>query len=297
MSMLKNKEQSEKEIKNKWLVYIHVNKLNNKKYVGITSRKPSDRWGKNGNKYKSSPYFYNAIQKYGWDNFEHIILFTGLDEDVAKQKEKELIKSYQTNNKNLGYNCTDGGDGSCGRKLSDEQIEKIRQKLIGKKHTDEWKREMSEIMTGREFTEEWKNKISKSHIGSLNPSARKIVLIDNKYNLIKTYDCMRYASEELDVHITHIQDVCNKKYTNTGGYIFMYYEEYKQNKDILIGKEISIKPYKRKINQITLDGVFINTYSSIRDAERITGISRYGISDVLRGKSKTSGGFKWEYAI
>lgn len=124
MSTLKKDEQSEKEIKNKWLVYIHVNKLNDKKYVGITSRKPYDRWGKNGSKYKSSPYFYNAIQKYGWDSFEHIVLFTELNENIAKKKEKELIKLYQTNDKNLGYNCTDGGDGSCGRKLSDEQIEK-----------------------------------------------------------------------------------------------------------------------------------------------------------------------------
>lgn len=297
MNILKNNEQSEKEIKNKWTVYMHINKLNNKKYVGITSRNPNERWGKNGNRYKSSPHFYSAIQKYGWDNFEHIILFIGLDENIAKQKEKELIKLYQTNNKNLGYNCTEGGDGCCGRELSNKQIEKIRQKLIGYKHTDEWKQKMSEIMTGREFTEEWKSKISKSHVGTLNPSARKIVLIDNKYNLIKTYDCMRYASEELNVHITHIQDVCDKKYTNTGGYIFMYYEEYEQNKDNLIGKEIVIKPYKRKINQLTLDGFCINTYNSIRDAEKMTGISHYGISDVLRGRLKTSGGFKWEYTI
>lgn len=297
MNMLKNNEQNEEKAKNKWTVYIHVNKLNSKKYIGITSKRPNNRWGKNGNRYKSSPHFYSAIQKYGWDNFEHIILFTDLDENTAKQKEKELIKLYQTNDRRLGYNCTAGGDGCCGRKLTDEQIENMRQKLTGRKHTDEWKQMMSEIMTGREFTEEWKSKISKSHIGALNPSARKIVLIDNKHNLIKTYECMKYASEELGVHITHIQDVCNKKYTNTGGYIFMYYEEYEQNKDSLIDKEIVFKPYRRKINQITPDGVFINTYNSIRDAARITGISRYGIVDVLRGKSEICGGFKWEYAV
>lgn len=156
---------------------------------------------------------------------------------------------------------------------------------------------MRKIMTGRKLTEEWKDKIRKSHIGSLNPSARKIVLIDNQYNLIKTYNCMKDASEELNVHIAHIQDVCNKKCTNTGGYIFMYYEEYEKNKNNLIGKEIHINPYKRKVNQLMLDGTFINTYESIREAERKTGISHYGIGDVLRGKTKTSGGFKWEYAI
>lgn len=297
MSMLKNNEQKENESKNNWFVYMHKNKINNKKYFGITSRKPNVRWGKNGNKYKSSPYFYNAIQKYGWDNFEHIILFTELDEETAKSKEKELIKLFQSNNRMYGYNCTEGGDGVCGRKMTNEQIEKMRKRLIGRKHTEEWKQEMKKIMTGRKLSNEWKNKISESHIGSLNPSARKIVLIDNKYNLIKTYDCMKYASEELNVHITHIQDVCDKKYTNTGGHIFMYYEEYEQNKDKLIGKEIHIKPYRRKINQITLDGTFINTYESIKDAERITGINCNNICSVLKGKTKSAGGFKWEYAI
>lgn len=189
------------------------------------------------------------------------------------------------------------GDGSCGRKLSDDQIEKIRKKMIGKKHSEEWKVEMSKIMKDRKFTDEWKENISKSHLGELNPSARKIVLIDNKYNLIKTYNCMKYASEELGVHITHIQDVCDKKYTNTGGYIFMYYKDYETNKEKLIGKEIKIKPYRRKVNQLDLNGSFINVYDSIRDASRKTGINRHSINNVLGGKCKTSGGYKWEYAI
>ena len=54
-------------------VYLHNNKINNKKYIGITKQKPKNRWGLNGYNYNSSPYFYAAIQKYGWDNFEHII--------------------------------------------------------------------------------------------------------------------------------------------------------------------------------------------------------------------------------
>ena len=40
---------------------------------------PEKRWGINGNNYKSSPHFYAAIQKYGWDNFEHNILFENLN--------------------------------------------------------------------------------------------------------------------------------------------------------------------------------------------------------------------------
>ncbi len=52
--------------------YCVRNKVNNKLYIGITNRKPSLRWkqhlqrvgGLDNNK------FYNAVRKYGSDNFE-----------------------------------------------------------------------------------------------------------------------------------------------------------------------------------------------------------------------------------
>ena len=50
---------------NNYTVYIHNNKINHKKYIGITKQKPEYRWGYNGCNYKESPHFWNAIQKYG----------------------------------------------------------------------------------------------------------------------------------------------------------------------------------------------------------------------------------------
>ena len=71
-----------------YIVYQHKNKINNKVYIGITSRTPQERWGNQGCNYKSSPYFYNSIQKYGWDNFEHNILYTDLTKEEACKKEQ-----------------------------------------------------------------------------------------------------------------------------------------------------------------------------------------------------------------
>lgn len=56
-----------------YTIYMHKNKTNNKVYIGQTVQSLSARW-KNGKGYIDSPKFYKAIQKYGWDNFEHIIL-------------------------------------------------------------------------------------------------------------------------------------------------------------------------------------------------------------------------------
>lgn len=45
-----------------YYVYLHNNKLNNKKYIGITKQEPMQRWGNNGKNYHSSPHFYSAIK-------------------------------------------------------------------------------------------------------------------------------------------------------------------------------------------------------------------------------------------
>ena len=58
---------------NNYSVYVHTNKLNNKKYVGLTKKRPKDRWQR-GNGYTHSIYFYSAIQKYGWDGFYHDVV-------------------------------------------------------------------------------------------------------------------------------------------------------------------------------------------------------------------------------
>lgn len=101
-------------------VYMHVNKTNNKKYIGITSQKPEDRWGPNGSHY-SSQYFARAIEKYGWDGFDHLILCEGLEEDEAKEMEVLLIEEHDTFNPELGYNCTRGGDGNLRYQTEEER--------------------------------------------------------------------------------------------------------------------------------------------------------------------------------
>lgn len=133
----------------KWCVYKHTNKTNGKVYIGQAKGDPKLRWGANGKNYKSSVLFYKAIQKYGWDNFEHEVLFTCLTLQEANEKEFNLIKEYEATNPSKGYNIREGGKNG---KLGESTKEKLRQ-----------------INTGKHLSEETKAKISASTKGELNP--------------------------------------------------------------------------------------------------------------------------------
>ena len=100
-------------MENNYTIYCHLNKINGKRYIGQTKQSVNRRWGKNGSGYTHKHpdgLFAKAINKYGWDNFEHQILFTNLTKEEANQKEIELIAFYKTNNSDFGYNIAAGGN-------------------------------------------------------------------------------------------------------------------------------------------------------------------------------------------
>jgi len=79
----------------KHVVYKHTNKINGKVYIGITSIEVKKRWS-NGSGYTHNDCFTKAINKYGWDNFLHEILFDNLSVEQACVIEKKLILEYKS---------------------------------------------------------------------------------------------------------------------------------------------------------------------------------------------------------
>jgi len=100
-------------------IYIHYLPENNKGYIGQTKQLPKKRW-KKGKKYEHNIYFTNAINKYGWDSFEHVVLIENLNLDQADQLETTLITSLKTNIREFGYNIANGG----GNKSHNEETRK-----------------------------------------------------------------------------------------------------------------------------------------------------------------------------
>ena len=90
-----------------YVVYKHTNLTNGKVYIGITCQDVKRRW-QNGHGYAGT-YFWNAIQKYGWDGFAHEVVFEGLTKSEACNEEKRLISIYRSQDREFGYNIAEGG--------------------------------------------------------------------------------------------------------------------------------------------------------------------------------------------
>lgn len=149
---MNTEEKRESDITRKKTVGIYGlrNKINGKWYVG-QSVDVEQRWIKYKNcDCKKQRRLYNAILKYGYDNFEKTII-EECDENpwIMDYREMYWIRNMQTIEN--GYNCTEGGSG--GRK-SKETREKMSAWQIGKKHSEETKRKIGLKSIGRKFTDE-----------------------------------------------------------------------------------------------------------------------------------------------
>lgn len=149
---------------NDFIVYKHTCP-NGKVYIGLTCQKAQYRWGKDGNGYKEQ-LFYRAIQKYGWNNIKHEIVYNNLTQQEAEEREAFLIEMYESYNKAYGYNIDLGGGGA--KRLSKNTKEKLRQANLGKKYSKETRAKVSKALTGRPVSEETRKKISKSNKGNHN---------------------------------------------------------------------------------------------------------------------------------
>lgn len=114
-------------------IYKITNKINGKIYIGqVYNKSIYDRWDRHVKSASPSSRSYvdRAISKYGKDNFvvEQIDEATSLEE--LNQKEKYWIKFYNSTNRSIGYNLTDGGDGGNTYKYkSKSELNKIKEKI------------------------------------------------------------------------------------------------------------------------------------------------------------------------
>ena len=309
---------------NNYCVYCHRNIFNNKMYIGM-SKDIKTRWSNNGKQYKECIYFYRAIEKYGWDNFEHKILVDNISKEEACVIEKELIEKYKTQDKNFGYNIADGGLGGCTTRGESHFLsKKVYQYTLDGVYVGEWSNAqraseelgicVSDIHTmcrGEKGLKKAGNFMwSYIKLDSMQPYVREthskepILQLDMDFNIIKKYKNISYINKD-EFNGEKVIECCKRKnqYSHNGCY-WVYEKDFNQDYiNYIIDRKNGLykKSTSKPINQYDLSNNLLNTFSSAAEAERYTGVNRSSIQAYCKRGEANYGatskyGFIWKYA-
>lgn len=253
-----------------WVIYCHRNKSNNKRYIGLT-KDTQKRW-RNGYGYKNNHHkvFAAAIEKYGWDSFEHIILEDNISTlEEANNREKYWIAYFHTyigDPACWGYNCTLGGDGSQGRIISKSEREYRRKLKLDTNASESTKIKMSLSRRGK------KQKLTEA----------KLVHLDR---LHKTWQGQH-----------HSEKTCYKIAKASFGRKHSKATKQKISNTLKNKNQINKKPNSGKKLPVRCIETGI-VYPTITEASHVTCIAKSSISSCLAKRRHIAGSYHWEKAI
>ena len=233
-------------MENTYCVYCHVSP-DGKRYIGVTKRKPEKRWNY-GKGYIDNSYFTRAIEKYGWNAFEHIILCEKLTRAGASNLEKRFIEYYETTNRSKGYNLDCGGlygdkelsdetkrkigDAHRGRYTEAQWAATIARRGKGHPQTEEAKKKIGDAHRGRHISEEQKRHLSEINKGKKMSEAHKEKLrqinmkpinqFDLCGNFIARHTSIRNAEKSVGVLHQNISGCLRGIHKSAGGFIWRY---------------------------------------------------------------------------
>lgn len=180
-----------------YTVYMHRHKESGKVYIGCTKKKLSKRF-ENGNGYKKCTRFWNAIQKDGFDAFDHLVIKSGLSQDEAQKEEERLIVLYDAINPANGYNLRNGG-------RHNYPCEEVRKRISAAK-------------MNHPVSEETREKLRKFN-------QKKVIQLTMEGSPIQVFDSLTDAANAVGAFKSNIYAVCSGKKKSSKNFKWKYYEE------------------------------------------------------------------------
>ncbi len=199
-------------------IYKITNKIDNKMYVGQTTKDLEERWKGHLKKNSNCRYLSSALKKYGKENFKFELICISFDE-YLDEIEKQYIKKFNCLVPN-GYNLREGGNSS---KHNEETKKKISESLkgrtdlvhprpqLGKPLREETKQKLREINTGKKHT-----------IESIKKMGKSVLKLDLDGNIIDKYISTREAGRVNNISFSSIINCCNGKKNTAKGFKWKY---------------------------------------------------------------------------
>lgn len=227
------------------VIYKTTNLINGKIYIGKRIF-DYDKFMRNNHYYGSGRLLKIAIKKYGIENFKREVI-EEVNNEILGEREIHWIKEYNSNNLEIGYNLSIGGNSKFGRKskeFSEETKRKISESVSkyltdnghpmkDKNHSEETKEKIRNTLKGRKLSDEHKRKAAEGHRGLKYNKQIKLekIKIDQSIKIkqlslngdfIKEWSSMMEASKELNIDRSGISRACSGAYKQCGGYRWCY---------------------------------------------------------------------------
>lgn len=261
------------------IIYKAINLINGKVYIGQTTRDLGIRISRHlyDAKIENKTIFQRALNKYGKDSFHWEIIDKSDNQEDLDIKEVYWIRHYNSfygNKDSNGYNMTIGGYGASGE---------------------------NHPSFNKEVTEDTKIKISKSlkgkYVGENSKLSKPVIQLSLDGKFLNRYSS---TTEATNIVGSHIASACNGKTKSAHGFLWIYEDEYNDDK---VNKKIESYNNGRKavnrvrIVQLDMDGNLIKIHDSATEA--ISSVANHkspsNIFKCCKGKLRHAYGFIWLY--
>ena len=258
-------------------IYKITNVITNKCYIGETKKNnPELRWNEHKSKIEKGigcPALQDAVNKYGIDKFTFKILLICFDEDRYKF-EIEYINKFNSIAPNC-YNLTPGGEGGgfYGKKHTTQTIKNItntlKQKYIDNPNLiNQMSERQTKIMNNLTVRNNIKNGLNHSEKWLKAKQEKRVGNVSNR----KPTEEIKHKIKESLKHYNSISTNVEKRRT------------------------IMSKLKGMPVQQCDSNLRIINTFVSLSEASRQTGISRKTINNGLKD-GKMHSGFMWKKSL
>lgn len=237
----------------KYIVYVHTNRNNGKRYVGWAVVKNQTAHEAMMRRWRNHCYdakighiclFHNAIRKYGENSWDHEILEVMHTLNGVKRAEILWIAQYQTfafDEGSHGYNMTLGGDGVHGYQHTSESRQKNSIAHKGLVKTAVHRERLRISNTGKKRSKETCEKIRNSKKGEKHPffgkhlskatclsirmsqpNRRRVIQITKTGEFVELHSSSADAQRKTGIPATNIIKCCKGHLKSAGKFVWHY---------------------------------------------------------------------------